>query len=243
MIQRRRDAEKWMSNRCLPELLKERVRQAQQFSWYATGGVTEKMVLENLPEDLLVDIRRHLFQFIKKVPILWHMDRDDESNILDVIHERLIHMTYIKGSRILSQGGLIQKTVFIVRGKLEIIGEDGNPVQLSQGDVCGEELLRWYIEQSSESRGKKVKLQRQGLISDRTVRCLTYVEAFSLRIEDIEEITNLFASFLRRPRVQGRIRYESPYWRSLAANKIQVAWRYRKKRLSRGEAMHVKHNS
>jgi len=29
------------------------------------------------------------------------------------------------------------------------------------------------------------------------------------------------------------IRYESPYWRSLAATRIQVAWRYRKKRLSR----------
>lgn len=28
-------------------------------------------------------------------------------------------------------------------------------------------------------------------------------------------------------------RYESPYWRYLAAMRIQVAWRYRKRRLSR----------
>jgi cyclic nucleotide gated channel len=44
--------------------------------------------------------------------------------------------------------------VFIVRGKLESIGEDGIPVPLSEGDACGEELLRWYLEQSSENKGK-----------------------------------------------------------------------------------------
>lgn len=45
----------------------------------------------------------------------------------------------------------------------------------------------------------------------------------------------LFSRF-HRPRVvidftNGR--YQSPYWRSFAATRIQVAWRYRKKRLSR----------
>ncbi|XP_045817192.1 probable cyclic nucleotide-gated ion channel 20, chloroplastic [Trifolium pratense] len=229
---RGRDVEQWMSHRRLPEDLKRRVRQAERYSWAATRGVPEKMVLENLPEDLQTDIRRHLFKFVKKVRIFSLMDEDEP--ILDAIRERLIQTTYIKGSRILSQGGLVQKMVFIVRGKLESIGEDGISVPLSEGDACGEELLRWYLEQSSESKeGKKVKLQGQGLTSDRTVRCLTNVEAFSLRTKDIEEVTTLFARFLRSPRVQGVIRYESPYWRSLAANKIQVGWRYRKKRLSR----------
>ncbi|KAK2367538.1 putative cyclic nucleotide-gated ion channel 20, chloroplastic [Trifolium repens] len=229
---RGRDVEQWMSHRRLPEDLKKRVRQAERYSWAATRGVPEKMVLENLPEDLQTDIRRHLFKFVKKVRIFSLMD--EEEPILDAIRERLIQTTYIKGSKILSQGGLVQKMVFIVRGKLESIGEDGIPVPLSEGDACGEELLRWYLEQSSENKeGKKVKLQGQGLTSDRTVRCLTNVEAFSLRTKDIEEVTTLFARFLRSPCVQGVIRYESPYWRSLAANRIQVGWRYRKKRLSR----------
>ncbi|GAU28134.1 hypothetical protein TSUD_295730 [Trifolium subterraneum] len=236
MLQRGRDAEKWMSNRCLPEDLKRRVRQAQRYSWSAIGGVPEKMVLENLPEDLLTDIRRHLFKFIKRVPIFSVMD-EDEPIILDAVHERLIQMTYIKGSRILRQGGLVQKMVFIVRGRLDSIGEDGIPVRLSEGDACGEELLTWYLDQSSESReGKKVKLQGQGLISNRTVICLTNVETFLLRTKDIEEITPLMARFLQSPRAQVVIRYTSPYWRSLAANRIQIAWRYRKKRQSRGEA-------
>lgn len=73
--------------------------------------------------------------------------------ILDAIRERLKQTTYIKGSRILSKGGLVEKMVFVVRGKLESRGEDGIPLPLSEGDACGEELLTWYLEHSSVSKG------------------------------------------------------------------------------------------
>ncbi|KAI5445156.1 hypothetical protein KIW84_013422 [Lathyrus oleraceus] len=43
--------------------------------------------------------------------------------------------------------------VFIVHGKLESIGEDRIPISLSEGDACGEELLKWYLEQFAESKG------------------------------------------------------------------------------------------
>ena len=43
--------------------------------------------------------------------------------------------------------------IFIVRGKLESIGENGIGVSLSEGDACGEELLTWYLEHSSVSKG------------------------------------------------------------------------------------------
>jgi len=43
--------------------------EAERYSWAATRGVSEKMVLENLPEDLQTDIKRHLFKFVKKVCI------------------------------------------------------------------------------------------------------------------------------------------------------------------------------
>ncbi|XP_061355806.1 probable cyclic nucleotide-gated ion channel 20, chloroplastic isoform X1 [Gastrolobium bilobum] len=227
---RGRDVEQWMSHRRLPEDLRRRVRQAERYSWAATRGVNEEMLLENLPEDLRTDIQRHLFKFVKKVRIFALMDEP----ILDAICERLKQKTYIKGSRILTQGGLVDKMVFVVRGKLESIGENGMGVPLSEGDACGEELLTWYLEHSSVSTdGRKVRLPGQRLLSNRTVRCLTNVEAFSLRAVDLEELTTLFTRFLRSPHVQGALRYESPYWRSLAANRIQVAWRYRKKRLSR----------
>ncbi|XP_048443675.1 probable cyclic nucleotide-gated ion channel 20, chloroplastic [Pyrus x bretschneideri] len=230
MSLRRRDVEQWMSHRRLPDKLRRRVREAERYNWAATRGVNEEMLLEVLPEDLQTDIRRHLFTFIKKVRIFALMDEP----ILDSICGRLRQKTYIKGSIVLCRGGLIEKMVFIVRGKMESIGEDGNRISLSEGDVCGEELLAWCLEHSSVNKdGKKIRIPGQRLLSNRMVRCLTNVEAFSLRAADIEEVTSVFSRFLRKPRVQGAIRYESPYWRGLAARCIQVAWRYRKKCLQR----------
>ncbi|KAF5934325.1 hypothetical protein HYC85_030496 [Camellia sinensis] len=232
MSLRRRDVEQWMSHRRLPEDLRRHVRQSERYNWAATRGVNEEMLLENLPEDLQRDIRRHLFKFVKKVRIFALMDEP----ILDAICERLRQRTYIEGSKILYRGGPIEKMAFIVRGKMESIGEDGIPVALSEGDVCGEELLAWCLEHSSINKGRrKGSIPGQRLLSNRMVRCFTNVEAFTLRAADIEEVTNLFSRFLRNPRVQGAIRYESPYWRGLAARRIQVAWRYRKKRLNRAD--------
>ncbi|KAK2664629.1 hypothetical protein Ddye_003203 [Dipteronia dyeriana] len=232
MSLRRRDVEQWMSHRRLPEQLRSQVRAAERYNWAATRGVNEGLLFENLPEDLQRDIRRHLFKFVKKVRIFALMDEP----ILDAICERLRQKTYIAGGKVLYLGGLIEKMVFIVRGKMESIGEDGIIVPLSEGDVCGEELLTWCLEHSSVNRDvKKIRIPGKRLLSTRMVKCLTNVEAFSLRAADLEEVTSLFARFLRNPRVQGAIRYESPYWRSLATTRIQVAWRYRKKRLNRAD--------
>ncbi|XP_050255630.1 probable cyclic nucleotide-gated ion channel 20, chloroplastic isoform X2 [Quercus robur] len=240
MSLRRRDVEQWMSHRRLPEELRRQVRHAERYNWAATRGVNEEMLLENLPEDLQRDIRRHLCKFVKKVRIFALMD----DPILDAICERLRQKIYIKGSRILYHGGLVEKMVFIVRGKAESKGEDGIVVPLSEGDVCGEELLTWCLEHSSISKdGRKIRIPGQRLLSNRTVTCLTNIEAFSLRAADLEEVTSLFARFLRNPRVNGAIRYESPYWRSLAAIRIQVAWRYRKKRLNRADTAHSNNSS
>lgn len=73
--------------------------------------------------------------------------------ILDAICERLRQKTYIKGSKILNHGGLVEKMVFVVRGKLKSIGENGTRFDLSEGDVCGEELLTWCLEHYSVHRG------------------------------------------------------------------------------------------
>ncbi|KAL5200562.1 hypothetical protein ABZP36_021765 [Zizania latifolia] len=228
---RRRDVEQWMSHRRLPEDLRRRVRRAERFSWVATKGVNEEELLSNLPEDIQRDIRRHFFGFLKKVRLFTLMDYA----IWDAICDKLRQKLYISGSDILYQGGPVEKMVFIVRGKLENISVDGSRSLLQEGDVCGEELLTWYLEQSSANRdGGKIKLHGMWA-AVRTVRCLTNVEAFVLRASDLEEVTSQFSRFLRNPHVLGAIRYESPYWRSRAADRIQVAWRYRKRRLQRAE--------
>ncbi|KAM0845784.1 hypothetical protein ACQ4PT_056129 [Festuca glaucescens] len=229
---RRRDVEKWMSHRRLPEELRRRVRHAERFTWAATQGVNEEELLSNLPEDIQRDIRRHFFRFLNKVRLFTLMDWP----ILDAICDKLRQNLYISGSDILYQGGPVDKMVFIVRGKLESISADGSRAPLHDGDVCGEELLTWYLEHSSANKdGGKSRFHGMRLVAIRTVTCLTNVEAFVLRASDLEQVTSQFARFLRNPRVQGAIRYESPYWRTIAAARIQVAWRYRKRRLERAE--------
>lgn len=74
--------------------------------------------------------------------------------ILDAICEKLRQKLYIRGSNLLYQGGTVEKMVFIVRGKLESIGVDGHVASLQEGDVCGEELITWYLEQHSSGHYK-----------------------------------------------------------------------------------------
>jgi cyclic nucleotide gated channel len=155
--------------------------------------------------------------------------------ILDAICDKLRQNLYISGSDILYQGGPVDKMVFIVRGKLESISADGSRAPLHDGDVCGEELLTWYLEHSSANKGLqflacipvvmlymvhncnptwtatvsdggKSRFHGMRLVAIRTVTCLTNVEAFVLRASDLEQVTSQFARFLRNPRVQGAIR-------------------------------------
>ncbi|XP_070053468.1 GDP-Man:Man(3)GlcNAc(2)-PP-Dol alpha-1,2-mannosyltransferase-like isoform X2 [Nicotiana tomentosiformis] len=85
--------------------------------------------------------------------------------------------------------------------------------------------------------GKKIRIPGHRLLSNRLVRCLTNVEAFILRAADLKEVTNLFARFSSSLRVQGAIRYKSPYGR----RPVQVAWRCKKKRQSRADSSSPRH--
>ncbi|KAG2311572.1 hypothetical protein Bca4012_026036 [Brassica carinata] len=117
---------------------------------------------------------------------------------------------------------------------MESIGEDGSVLPLSEGDVCGEELLTWCQERSAVNPdGTRIRMPSKGLLSSRNVKCVTNVEAFSLSVADLEDVTSLFSRFLRSHRVQRAIWYESPYCMLRAATQIQVAWRYRKRRLQK----------
>ncbi|KAK1423607.1 hypothetical protein QVD17_18912 [Tagetes erecta] len=212
----------------LQGLGRRKIRESERYNWAATRGVNEEVLMENLPEDLQRDIRRHLFKFLKKIRIFALMDEA----VLDAICERLRQKTYIKGGTMLYAGGSVRKMVFIVRGKMESTGEDGNLISLSEGDVCGEELLIWCLEHCSSNAGVDTRKRRKHgyrLVSERTVKCGSNVEAFVLEAAGLEEVTTLFAELLKRNNIQMAVRNESRYWRGWAATTIQVAWRYTKK--------------
>ena len=48
-------------------LMGRKIRMSELFNWYATRGFNEEMLIDNLPEDLQRDVRRHIFKFVKKV--------------------------------------------------------------------------------------------------------------------------------------------------------------------------------
>ncbi|KAG6534136.1 hypothetical protein ZIOFF_008020 [Zingiber officinale] len=231
---RRRDVEQWMSLRQLPEALRRKVRQAEQFTWAATHGLNEEQLLENLPEDIKREIHGHFYGFLNKIisSLKVRIFTEIGEPMLNAMYEKSKQKLYIRGSDIFNKGELVKKMVFIIRGKLESITAEGYITFLAEGDVCGEELLMWYLEHTSVNReGDKIHFPALQLFSTRTVRCLTNVEAFALDVADIEEVIKSFSRFLRNPRLQAAIRYESGYWRNMAATRIQVAWRYRQKRL------------
>ena len=56
----RTDTEQWMKYRQMPPELKQRIRQYDQYKWLATRGVDEEKILNSLPTDLRIKIKRHL---------------------------------------------------------------------------------------------------------------------------------------------------------------------------------------
>jgi len=89
--------------------------------------------------------------------------------VLDAICEWLRQRLYIGGSEILRIGYPIDKMIFIVRGNSESTGKDGS-VNLSGGDICGEELLTWCLEHTPlQNYSKRFKRTGQRAISSRTV--------------------------------------------------------------------------
>ncbi|XP_048539303.1 probable cyclic nucleotide-gated ion channel 20, chloroplastic [Triticum urartu] len=152
-----------------------------------------------------------------------------DCGLCDAVCDKLKHKLYVRGSDILSQDHLVEKIIFVVRGKLESISADGSKSPLHEGAVCGEELLMWWLESSKFlSDGERMKLHWKAI---RTIRCLTNVEAFVLQFTDLERITLEFSTVLQNPRVIAAIRYDSPSWRTAAAIHIHVVWRHRQRQL------------
>lgn len=178
------------------------------------------MLMGSLPEGLQFELRRHLFELVKKFQVFKFWDQ----HLRDAICERLRTKTYEQGSTILNLGSRVDSIVFIIQGEMmEICLDEYGESWLSEGDFVGGSLLSWCIEDSCVRKGPI-------LLSESEVRCLTRVEALVLRAADLEEVVSLFAKFIRIEPIRWSARYRSAYWRRVAARRIQAAWRRRKAR-------------
>lgn len=173
-----------------------------------------------------------------QVPFFAQMD----DQLLDAICERLVSSLNTKDTHICREGDPVNEMLFVIRGQLESSTTDGgrlgffNCITLRPGDFCGEELLTWAL----------MPISTLNLpTSTRTVRCLTEVEAFALRAEDLKFVASQFKR-LHSKKLQHAFRYYSHQWRTWGACFIQVAWRRYKKRkltmdLTRQEALYYTH--
>ncbi|KAK3037310.1 hypothetical protein RJ639_032072 [Escallonia herrerae] len=236
---KRRDAERWMSHRMLPENLRERIRGYEQYRWQETRGVEEESLVRNLPKDLRRDIKRHLcWALLKRVPMFEIMDQQ----LLDGMCDRLKPVLYTEKSSIVREGDPVDEMLFVMRGTLLTVTTNGgrtgffNAVHLKAGDFCGEELLTWALDPNSSSSLPT---------STRTVQAVTDVEAFALMANDLKFVASQFRRLHNR-QIQHAFRqvlkqefshtllFYSQQWRTWAACFIQAAWRrYCKKKLEK----------
>lgn len=219
------DTEEWMRHRQLPEELRERVRQYNQYKWVTTRGVDEGSLLESLPPDLRRDIKRHLcLNLVLQVPLFQQMDE----RLLDAICERLKPVLCTKDTVVMSEGDPVNEMLFIIRGVLDSVTTNGgrtgffNQSKLGSGYFCGEELLTWVLNPKPS-----VNLPS----STRTIQAVDEVEAFSLTAEDLKFVASQFRR-LHSKKLQHTFRFYSHQWQTWAALLIQGAWKRYKKRKS-----------
>ncbi|XP_075636131.1 protein CNGC15b-like [Castanea sativa] len=218
----RTDTEQWMKYRQMPPELKQSIRQYDQYKWLATRGVDEEKILNSLPMDLRIKIKRHLcLSLVRGVPLFNQMDE----TMLDAICERLKPALCTKNMFLVREGDPVKQMLFIIRGHLYSYTTDGdrsgssNSYRIGSGDFCGEELLTWALD------------PRPNVIfpsSTHMVKAITEVEAFALGAEDLKFVASQFR------RVHGKqlkhiFRVYSHQWRTWAAFFIQATWRRHKK--------------
>ncbi|KAL1191627.1 putative cyclic nucleotide-gated ion channel 12 [Cardamine amara subsp. amara] len=75
MKEKKRDTEKWMSSRRLPENIQERIRKYDTYKWREFRGTEEEALLRSLPKDLRLETKCHLYKNqLKRVPFLKKMN-------------------------------------------------------------------------------------------------------------------------------------------------------------------------
>ncbi|KAJ3702806.1 hypothetical protein LUZ61_006511 [Rhynchospora tenuis] len=217
-----RDLEWWMKRRQLPSPLRQRVRQFERERWYATRGEDEMDFIQELPQGLRRDIRRHLcLDLIKQVPLFQHLD----DLILDNICDRANHLVYSKDEKVIREGDPVQRMVFVVRGRLQSMQPLTKGVvatsMLGPGSFLGDELLSWCLRRPFIDRLPA---------SSATFVSIEPTEAFGLNANDLRFITEHFRYKFSNEKLKRTTRYYSSNWRTWAAVNIQLAWRRYKSR-------------
>ncbi|KAJ0255482.1 Ion transport domain-containing protein [Hirschfeldia incana] len=207
--EKKRDTEKWMSYRKLPDNLKKRIRKYEDGKWQETRGTEEEALLRSLPKDIRLETKRHLYmKLLMRVEWLYSVGDDW---LLDELCDRVKPVFYSAKSFIVREGDPVKEMLFVTRGELEM-GTTCEQCALWAGD-----LLFFVLDPQIHSLP----------ILKRTVKAATDIEGFTLSADDLE----FAASHLKRfhgaklEHIKHEFRHSSVSSRSWAACYIQEAWR------------------
>ncbi|KAL1191599.1 putative cyclic nucleotide-gated ion channel 12 [Cardamine amara subsp. amara] len=178
MMERKRDTEKWMSSRGLPEELKKRIRKYDTYKWRAFRGTEENSLLRSLPKDLRLETKRHLYKnLLKRVPFLENMNEW----LLEAVCDRVKSVFYSANSCILREGDPIEEMLIVTKGLLECRTKSGDHYRvLKEGDVCGD--LHFWIFNPNHPPDLPT--------STKTVKTLNIVEGFILLPDDLKFVAS-----------------------------------------------------
>ncbi|CAL4902389.1 unnamed protein product [Urochloa decumbens] len=222
MHTRLRAVEWWMRRKNLPRSFRHRVRQFERQRWAATRGVDERRIVGDLPEGLRRDIKYHLcLDLVRQVPLFQHMD----DLVLENICDRVEPLIFPRGETIVTEGDVVRRMLFIVRGHLRCEQELRNGATssctLGPGNFSGDELLSWCLRRPFRERLPTASA---------TLVTLESTEAFGLDAADVKYVTQHFRYTFANEKVRRSARYYSPGWRTWAAVAVQLAWRRYKHR-------------
>ncbi|EOA29271.1 hypothetical protein CARUB_v10025546mg, partial [Capsella rubella] len=102
MEEKKRDTEKWMSYRVLPDYLKERIRRYEDYKWRETRGIEEEAQLRSLPKDLRLETKRHLYL-----------------KLLNPLCDRVKSVFYSANSYIVKEGDPVDEMLIVTKGVLK----------------------------------------------------------------------------------------------------------------------------
>ncbi|KAK1550588.1 hypothetical protein Q3G72_021665 [Acer saccharum] len=192
--------QQWFTFGKLSENLQNCIKQQlHQYNGQQTRGVDVKNLFRNLPEDVRNNFKHELCLELKKK--VERFRRWSDASLLHLCY-CIKPVVYDERTLIVREGDPINEMLFVLHGKLwnfssvasstnNVSPRDRRKEILKDGDFWGEELVNWVQDESSYSSSSNK------LISHTTIKALTKVEAFVLRIDDLQKLFNEKAKILQ----------------------------------------------
>lgn len=116
------------------------------------------------------------FIFHFQMPLFAAMDDD----LVKAICGYLRTFSSNKGTYVAFVGEPVHQMLFVFSGQLEVSNANTGRqcIILGPGDLCGKELLEWCSQPTTSTENLKPATQ--------TIKCLTDVDAFALRVDDVK---------------------------------------------------------